>query len=385
MFRFATVASLLVLAASPAVALEGEEFAQRLVSLYANTSGKMTYAGVETSGTDVILKGVGVDAGSPEALPLGDITFRNVTLDGATWKAERAEFQDINTVAEGATIVANGMSMDGLVLPGDPATPFLLYDRAEVKEVSVTVAGVPVFAMKDYAADVTYGMPVDELAFTSAAEAITVTVPATDANSVATATALFGGPSVTGRMVLNGSWTNSNGRMDLSEFSLAVPGSGKLNMAFTLDGYTVQFMQTLQQVTQAASAGGSNEQAQAAQGMAMLGLMQQLAFVSTMIRYEDEGLANKALDEIAKQQGRDKAQIVNETKAVIPFALAQLQKPEFAASVAKAVSDFLDNPKSITAKAAPAAPVPGALLMATGMGNPADLIDQLNVTVTAND
>jgi hypothetical protein len=29
--------------------------------------------------------------------------------------------------------------------------------------------------------------------------------------------------------------------------------------------------------------------------------------------------------------------------------------------------------------------VPGALLMATGMGNPADLIDQLGVTVTAND
>jgi hypothetical protein len=360
-------------------------FAKRLVELYANTSGKLSYSAAEAAGADVTLKGVGLDIGDGTALPIGDIVFRNVAQNGADWTAERAEFTDMNTTNEGTTIVLSGVSMDGLVLPGDPATPFLLYDRAAMKTFNVSVAGAQVFAMNDYVADVTYTTPIDTVSFTSAAESITVTVPATDAKSAETATALFGGPSVTGRMVMNGAWTNSNGRMELSEMSLDVPGSGKLNMAFSLDGYTLQFMKTLQEVTEAASQGGNSEQAQAAQGMAMLGLMQQLSFVSTMIRYEDAGLATKALDEIAKQQGRDKAQIVNETKAIIPFGLAQLQKPEFSAAVTKAVSDFLDNPKSFTVKAAPAAPVPGALLMATGMGNPADLIDQLSVTVTAND
>ncbi|MCU0831112.1 MAG: hypothetical protein MUC58_06300 [Rhizobiaceae bacterium] len=383
--RLALSASLFALAASPAFALDAKAFADRMVELYANQGGVMSYGSAEASGADITVKGFAIDMAETEPLALGDVVFSNVTEENGTWRADTVTFADVNTTSEGATIMLTGLSMSGLVLPSDPATPFILYDRAEMKDLAVKVGGADVFTARNYVVEVQAPDPAAKVAFTSAAESLAFTVPATDPKSVERVTALFGSPTVAGRMVMNGSWEAGNGRILLDEFSLAVPSAGKLSFAFGLDGYTMQFMKTLSDVSKAAAAGGNDQNAQAAQGMAMLGLMQQLAFVSTTIRYEDEGLASKVLDEMAKERGMDRASMVMQTKAIVPFGLAQLQKPEFAASVTKAVSDFLDNPKNFTIKAAPDAPVPGALLMATGMSAPQDLVDQLKVTVTANE
>ena len=154
-------------------------------------------------------------------------------------------------------------------------------------------------------------------------------------------------------------------------------------MAF--DGYTKDFMKTLQEISKAGTAAGTDENAQAAQGLAMLGLMQQLAYVSTSIRYDDAGLANRALDLAAKQQNTTRDALIAQGKAVLPLMLGQLQNPEFATAVSLAVGKFLDDPKSIEIDATPAEPVPGAMLMATGAGNPMELIKTLNVVVTANE
>jgi hypothetical protein len=138
-------------------------------------------------------------------------------------------------------------------------------------------------------------------------------------------------------------------------------------------------------VTKATKAAGTDENAQAAQGLAMLGLMQQLAYVSTNIRYDDAGLTNRALDYAAKQQNITAKDLVLQGKAVLPLMLGQLQNPEFAAAVSAAVGQFLDDPKSLEIDATPAEPVPGAMLMATGAGNSLELIKTLNVTVKANE
>ena len=61
-----------------------------------------------------------------------------------------------------------------------------------------------------------------------------------------------------------------------------------------------------------------------------------------------------------------------------------LNNPELATQISTAVNAFMDDPQNLEIKAAPAAPVPFAQLMAAGMGNPLDLAKTLNVSVTAN-
>jgi hypothetical protein len=77
--------------------------------------------------------------------------------------------------------------------------------------------------------------------------------------------------------------------------------------------------------------------------------------------------------------------IANQAKAILPFALAQLNNPELTAQVSAAVGKYLDDPQSLEISAEPAASVPFALIMAGAMTNPLDLPKTLGVKVTANE
>jgi hypothetical protein len=123
-----------------------------------------------------------------------------------------------------------------------------------------------------------------------------------------------------------------------------------------------------------------------AQGLAMLGLMQQLTFHSASLRFDDDSLTGKALDFVAAQQGVKAADLANQAKAIVPFLMAQLNNPEFTSQATTAISAYLDDPKSIEVSAEPDNAVPFAMIMAGAMSpSPQDLLKTLAVTVTAND
>jgi hypothetical protein len=189
----------------------------------------------------------------------------------------------------------------------------------------------------------------------------------------------LGYAQVDGAVTYKGSWNPTDGRMIMTEGAYDIKDVGRLNMTFDLNGYTPALVKSLQEMNK--SMEGKDE---TAKGLAMLGLMQQLSFISMSIRFDDASITGRVLDYAAKQQGQDRAAMVNQSKAIIPFMVASLQDPDFAAKVTEAASAYLDAPKSLEIKATPAEPVPFALLMATGSTTPAALIKQLNVTVTAN-
>jgi hypothetical protein len=121
-----------------------------------------------------------------------------------------------------------------------------------------------------------------------------------------------------------------------------------------------------------------------AQGLAMLGLMQQLTFHGAKIRLDDDSLTGRVLDYFAEQQGMKAEDIANQAKAIIPFLTAQLNNPELSGQITAALNAFLDDPQSLEIKAAPAAPVPFALIAAGGMTAPLELPKTLGVSVSAN-
>ena len=171
----------------------------------------------------------------------------------------------------------------------------------------------------------------------------------------------------------------SDGRLNFEKMDFVADNAGTLGLKFDISGYTLDFIKGLQEATK-----NMEGKPDDAQSMAMLGLMQQLSFTGASIRFDDASVTYKALDYVAKQQGAKRSDLIDQAKAILPMAAAQLGNAEFAQSLGAAVNAYLDNPKTIEIKAAPAKPVPFAIIAAGGMADPKSLIKTLGVTVTAS-
>jgi hypothetical protein len=184
---------------------------------------------------------------------------------------------------------------------------------------------------------------------------------------------------INAKIAAQGSWNPADGKLTISEESFDVQNAGKLNFQFDISGYTPALLKQMQELAKQ-NAGKTD----ASNGMAMMGLMQQLTLNSVSLRFDDASLTGKLLDFASKQMGQPKDAIINQYKGMVPMMAAQLQDPEFITMISNAANAYLDNPKSIEIKVAPSAPVPFAQIMATGMAQPQALIKTLGVQVLAN-
>ena len=102
------------------------------------------------------------------------------------------------------------------------------------------------------------------------------------------------------------------------------------------------------------------------------------------VRYEEASLVGRILDWMAQQQGISRADYANQISAALPFLLAAVNNPEFQNELAGAVGAFLKDPRSLTLKIEPAAPITGEEIMSIAGSAPQTLPDRLNASVTAN-
>ena len=102
------------------------------------------------------------------------------------------------------------------------------------------------------------------------------------------------------------------------------------------------------------------------------------------LEYQDESLARRILDTMAKAQGMTGEQYAQQLAAAMPFLLAAINNPAFQQQVANAVGAFLQDPQSLTIEVAPEQPVTGAEIMEIVGTAPQTLPDKLNATVSAN-
>jgi hypothetical protein len=193
----------------------------------------------------------------------------------------------------------------------------------------------------------------------------------------------MGYQQLAGFLEMAGSWNQTDGHLALSQFDINVEDAGTFGISLDLGGYTPELMASLRklQAQMAANPDGDNSAA----GIAMLGLLQQMTFQSARIEFTDDSLTSRALDLVASQQGAKPADVANQAKALVPFAMMQLNNPELTQMVTQAVSSFLDNPQNLAIIAQPPAPIPFALIAAGAMGAPQTLPQQLGVKVVANE
>ncbi|MBM2716233.1 hypothetical protein JQK88_34770 [Mesorhizobium caraganae] len=363
--------------------------ADRLKAALAVQGVDITWTGVTGDNSSMVLQGVSVKpAAEKEALPIGDVKLEGVTEANGGFDIATISTSAFKHSKDGVTLNLTPFVIHDANIPAEGATgplgSMMIYKSAELENLTVKVADKTAFSVDGVAVQITPPADGKAMEFSATTEKFNADLTLVDDAKSKEAINALGYQNISGNIEIGGTWQPSDGKMDLSKYDISVENAGTLGMTFGLGGYTVDFVKSMQEMQKKMAAqpeGADNS----AQGMALLGLLQQLSFNGASVRFDDDSLTGKVLEYVGKQQGMSGKDIANQAKAIVPFGMAQLNNPELTAEVTAAVSKYLDDPKSLEISAEPPAAVPFALIMAGAMSNPLDLPKTLGVHVTANE
>ncbi|RWO82439.1 MAG: hypothetical protein EOS18_08495 [Mesorhizobium sp.] len=363
--------------------------ADRLKAALAAQGVDISWTGVTGDASSMVLQGVALKpAAEKEALKIGDIKLEGVTEANGGYEIETVSTSAFQHSENGVTLDLSPFIIHDMTVPADGATgplgSMMMYESAELDNMTVKVADKTAFSMDGLAIEITPPADGKAMAFSGTTEKFNADLTLVEDPKSKDVINALGYQNITGNLAMEGTWQPADGKMELSKYDISVDNAGTLGMTFGFGGYTLDVIKSLQEMQKKMAAQPESAD-NSAQGMAMLGVLQQLSFNSASIRFDDDSLTNKVLDYVGKQQGMSGKDVANQAKAVVPFGMAQLNNPELSAQVSAAVGKYLDDPQSIEILAEPPAAVPFALIMAGAMSNPADLTKTLGVTVKANE
>lgn len=376
--------------ASPALALDADAFAAKINEALAISGGALKFAAAELDGDTITLVNSKLSTPGKPDMNAGDLVFEGVEeTDDGGYSADSVMIDDINATVEDTTISMTGLEVSGLKIPGtadpDSISGFGFYDGFSMGPMHVSVKGKEVFSMTGAEATNTMRDNEGGLDFELTGNGILIDLSEVKDPKAKDALRKLGYEKLSGDLSIDVGWAADTGLLDIREYALTLDDVGRLNIAFQVTGYTMDFVKALQQAQVAAAANPDTKAAEQAAGLAMLGMMSRLSFVDASVRFDDGSLTKRALSLAGEQQGVSGEQMGQALKGMLPLMLGQLNMPALQQQISAAANAYLDNPKSLTISASPAEPVAFPMIMGAGMGDPKQLVDLLGVTVTAND
>lgn len=390
-FRTLLAGAALVTLASPAFALDGADLMAKLNATYATSGVTIGYSNATVDGSTVTLEGTELKATGAEApIKLGTVTLEGVEeTRGGGYTIETVSFQDIDVTEKETTVSAKDIALNGVSIPGTvvPGTldSLMMYESATAGPVSVTAKGKEVFSMSGMEANLTRMDADAGLGFDATLSDLKADLTTVEDPKAKDALAKLGIQTLEGKVDMSGSWELASGKLAVDEYAFDFKDVGRLNIALEFSGYTLDFLKGIQEAVKVAEANPNKEEANAAMGMSMMGLVQQLTFNSASISFEDASITKKLLDYAGSEQGVTGDQLAQSLKGLVPIMIAQLNMPDLQNQISAAVNTYLDDPKSLTISAEPKEPVPFPMIMGAAMGAPQTIPQVLGVTVTAND
>lgn len=386
-FTFSALLAALPLTAASAQTVE--EAVERLKNYSAEQGLLIEWDSLEVNGSNATLSGARAGTEAGKLAGVGDVLIEGVSRDDKGYRIETISFSDYSSDVsdEDAVMTIRGTSVSNVLLPDEALLAdyggFFFYETAKVESMVLALAGRDVFTMNDLHVGITEPDASKTMAFTSMVDSFSLDLSVIEDKDQLAMLQALGYKQIDGSMEMAGSWNLSEGRLDASQFDFTVNHAGTLGLSFDLGGYTPALIASLGDMQQQMAANPEGDKS--AQGLAMLGLLQQLSFHGAEIAFTDDSLTGKVLDYVAGKQGMKPADVANQAKAVAPFLLAQLNNSELTAQASQALTAFLDNPQSLRISARPANPVPFVLIMATAMSAPTELTKSLAVSISAND
>jgi hypothetical protein len=389
--RLLAAGTTLIALGTPALALDGNDLVKKLNgALYMQEGAGIVPGSVEVNGSNVTLRNSRFEAGTGQgSLPLGTIEMEGVEEDAGGYTIETVTFDNVDLRQEKTEIRASDIVMSGVTVPasttGNSLDSVLLYDEATTGPMEVKVDGKSVASIGSSKLTTDVADDDKKISFDLQVADIKADLGTIDDPATKQTISDLGVTSLDGKVSMTGSWDLEPGTLAIEEYAFEFANVGRLDMAFSLSGYTLDFVRSANETARAMEANPNKQEAEQAANLAMLGLMQRLTFNSAMISFADDGITEKALDVVGKQQGTSGDQIAQMVKAMTPIVLAQYNIPELQNALSQAVNTYLDNPGNLTITAQPQNPVPFPMILGAGMGAPNTLPQVLGVTVKAND
>jgi hypothetical protein len=389
--RLLAAGTTLIALGTPALALDGNDLVKKLNgALYMQQGAGIVPGSVEVNGSNVTLRNSRFEAGTGQgSLPLGTIEMEGVEEDAGGYTIETVTFENVDVRQEKTEISASDIVMSGVTVPasttGNSLDSVLLYDEATTGPMEIKLDGKSVASIGSSKLTTDVSDDDKKISFDLQVADIKADLGTIDDPATKQTISDLGVTSLDGKVSMTGSWDLEPGTLAIEEYAFDFANIGKLDMAFSLSGYTLDFVRSANETARAMEANPNKQEAEQAANLAMLGLMQRLTFNSAMISFADDGITEKALDVVGKQQGTSGDQLAQMIKAMTPIVLAQYNVPELQNALSQAVNTYLDNPGSLTITAQPQSPVPFPMILGAGMGAPNTLPQGLGVTVKAND
>lgn len=377
--------------AGSAFALDGNDVLAKINALYALQGGKVEAASTAVDGANVTLSGVTVTMAGTDgkSFPIGDVTLENVEEGDDGYSIEKIAFADINTTQEGVTFTATDISLGGVYVPNNPqpgtVESMMVYENFTTGPMTASKDGKQIFALEGVDANLTAAEDQSKFDFDATVSGVNIDLTSAPDPKAQEAITALGLQTINGEVTMKGAWTLADGKFELNEYAFDFADVGRLDINFSLSGYTLDFVKAMQEASRAAESNPDKAAGQQAMMMSMMGLAQQLIYNGASIRFDDAGITAKALDFAGKQQGVDGKQMAASLKGMMPMMLGAMNMPDLQKQIETAVGAYLDDPKSLTISANPAEPLPAPQIMGAAMGDPANLVKTLNVQVTAND
>lgn len=390
-FRSLLAGAALATLASPAFALDGADLMTKLNATYATSGVSVGYSNVAVDGSTVTLEGTELKAtGTETPIKLGTVTMEGVEEDGdGGYTIETIGFEDVNVTEAESTVSAKDLALNGVVVPGKivPGTleSLLMYESASAGPISVTAKGKEVFSLSGMETNITRMDNDAGLEFDAKLSDLKADLTSVEDPKAKDTLNKLGIQTLEGEVSMAGNWELASGKLAVDEYAFDFKDIGRLNLQLAFSGYTLDFIKNMQEALKAAEANPNKEEANAAMGMAMMGLVQQLTFNNATISFEDASITKKLLDYAGSEQGVTGDQMAQSLKGLVPIMIAQLNMPDLQNQISAAVNTYLDDPKSIKISAEPKEPVPFPMIMGAAMGAPQTIPQVLGVTVTANE
>lgn len=373
-----------------AVALDADDFAKKLTQAYAVGGAELSFDEATVDGDTITLKNLSMKVpGDEQGMALGDMVFNGVKEDGSGGYNVASATEENFTISEDDfSFSIKDIRLENLYVPAestaDTINNLFYYDRATTGPLVMTVEGRDIFKMSSSETKMSKNSDGTGLGFDARVAGLEIDLSDIDDPQAQQVINGMGYQNLAGDMTMKGSWQLASGEIALDEYALTLNDVGRLDLQFSISGYTLEFIRGLQQLQEQMAGKEDDAKAQQAMGFAMLGMMQQLTLNGLSIRFDDASLTNKVLDMVASQQGTSREQMVQGLQAMLPFVLGRLKNPEFQKTVTEAASLYLADPKNFEISAAPENPLPFAAVAGSVMTAPETLPNVLNVTVKAN-
>lgn len=377
--------------AGPAFALDGADVVNKMNAAFGTMSVSVSYSTVSVYGSTVTLEGAELKpSGTGRPIRLGSVTLDEVEEDGrGGYTIGTVSFQDIDVTENGAHVTAKDLALTNMTVPATvqygTLESLMPYETASSGPISVSKDGREIFSLSGMKADVSRLAGDAGVQFDARFSDLKADLSQVEDPKAKDTLQKLGMETLEGEITMSGSWELASGKMTISEYAFDFRDVGRLNFAMELSGYTLDFVKGMQDAMQAAEANPNKEEANAALGMSMMGLVQQLTFNSASITFEDASLTRKLLDFAGAEQGVSGDQMAQSLKGLVPIMIAQLNMPDLQNQISTAVNTYLDDPRSLRISADPTNPVPFPMIIGAAMGAPQTIPQVLGVTVTAND